>query len=81
MKNKNEVFRATKMYLYNHIAYVQVRVTSRAEHSPKRRGETQQKHLLLFSNIWGTHLTEQRTAKILSATCGKGRKKELPVAN
>lgn len=85
MKNK-EVFRDTEIYSYNHIVYTQPRlpqvsVTSHEEPSSKRRGETQQKHLVLCLKIWGTCLTGQRAAKILSATCDKRRKKELPGAN
>lgn len=81
LKNKNEFFRDTEMCLYNHIVHARVSVTSREEHSPKRRGETQQKSLVLCLGIWETCLTKQRTAKILSAACDKRRKKELPGAN
>lgn len=78
---KNEVFRDTKMYLSNRVVHTQVSVTSREGRSHKRRGETQQKHLVLCLDIWGTCLSKQRTAKIPSATCDKRRKKVLLGAN
>jgi len=69
------------MYFYNHIEHTRVPATSHDEHSPKKRGETQQNHLVLCLETWEACLTEHRAAKILAASCDKRRKKELPGAN